>query len=104
MSAPLKQPKTRLYCMISRVLSSRRPGGLAGQCAVAQPRRVWSCRGLRTPSGSEQEEGVSPRAGCGVRTPARRMKGRWIPGKTKALRDLRIPDKPRGKPPWLLAV
>lgn len=39
-SAPLKQPKARLNCMVSRVLSSR-PGGWADQCAAAQPPRLW---------------------------------------------------------------
>lgn len=102
MSVPLKQPKSRLYCLVSRVLSSRRPGRRAS-AQRRRPRVSGPAERLRTPAGSE-EEGVSPRAGHGVRRPARRMKGRWIPGKTKALRDLRIPDKPRGKPPWLLAV
>lgn len=39
-SAPLKQPKARLNCMVSRVLSSR-PGGWADQCVAAQPPRLW---------------------------------------------------------------
>lgn len=78
-------------------------GGQTG-ARLRSPRASGSAERLRTPAGSEEEEGASPRTGGGVRRPAWRVQGRWIPGKTKALRDLRIPDKPRGKPPWSLAV
>lgn len=44
-----------------------------------------------------------PGVGGGGRA-AGRAEGRRIPGETKALRDLRIPDKPRGEPPRSLAV
>lgn len=87
-----KAAQVRLYCMVSRVLSFRRPSGRAGQCAAAQPPRLGPC-GV-TPNPRRQRGGEG-----GERRPTRRVKRRWIPGRTKALRDLRIPDKPRGKPP-----
>ena len=87
-----KAAQARLYCMLSRVLSFGRPGGQADQCAAAQPPRLRLCGVTPNPRRPRGVEG-------GERTPARRMKGRWIPGRTKALGDLRIPDKPRGKPP-----
>lgn len=66
-----------------RVLSSRRPGGRTS-AQRRSPRASGSAESPRTPADS-REEGVSPRAGLGVRRPAGTRKGRWIPGKTKAL-------------------
>lgn len=74
-----------------------------GWCAAAQPPRLWLCGATPNPGRQRGGGGFSEGRAWGEEAD-RRMKGRWIPGKTKALRDLRIPDKPRGKPPWLLAV
>lgn len=63
-------------------LQKTRQGGGRTSAQRRSSHASGSAVSLRTPADSEEER-VSPRAGRGVRRPAGRMKGRWIPGETK---------------------
>lgn len=80
MSAPLKQPKVLLNCLVSRFVSFSRRGSLRTGEQKCRPRASGSAESLRTPTGSE-EKGVPPRE------VSKKIQGRWNPGEAKALPD-----------------